>query len=83
MEKCHRHDLEEDEMSKLTPAQMSVLKLANRSPKDEEGWSKCAPAVFKQLISLVPVELIERRQTEAGAFVRLTAEAQGILRWMG
>ena len=57
------------------------LKLIERSPCDNDGWSKCTTAIFTQLISETPDNLIEKRLDGDVHYVRLTPEAKIVLKW--
>jgi hypothetical protein len=45
---------------KVTPAQMDVIRLIQRSNDQGDGWRKCSPILFNQLIAGMPDELVEK-----------------------
>ena len=69
------------EKKKMVTGGIAALDLVNRSPCDSEGWSPCAPVIFRQLAELMPTELLERKTVQDKHFVRLTEEAKAVLRW--
>ncbi len=68
--------------SKLTTDQLGTLRLLDRSARDSEGWSNCAPALYEVLIFPMSDELIEKRNGSQGPQARLTDEALIVLKWL-
>jgi hypothetical protein len=65
----------------ITRNQIETLRLAARSPRDDDGWSKVSSAIFSAIIEPMPPELFEVRRDDSGIMVRLTEESKTILKW--
>jgi len=68
--------------NKLTVHQQNVLKLCARSPVDAQGFSKCAPLIYEQLVSRMPAGLIDHEMVDDEHRIRLTDEAKVILKYL-
>jgi hypothetical protein len=70
---------------RITQDQIATLRLIKRSPPNEAGWAPCALAIYKLIVKLMPKELVETtvHQDSGQAFVRLTQEAEIVLKWVG
>ena len=66
---------------KLTVREMEVLRLVEWTPRNADGWSKCAPKIFQALVKAMPEVLVERSVEGDNIMVRLTQEAMTVLRW--
>jgi len=68
-------------MPKITEQQIDVLKLIQRSPnKDEDGWTRCSQSVSTAIQNKnISPDLVRTR----GLFVRLTTEAEIVLKRLG
>jgi len=66
----------------ITQQQTDTLKLIERTTKDSNGWRKCSPVIFKELIISMPQSLVEIRGNDDARQVRLTDEAEVVLKWM-
>lgn len=68
---------------KLTQLQIDALKLVKRSPDHYDGWRKCSPGLWKQVVSKLPSDLIESVPTKDGFhMVRLTTAGEVVVQWL-
>ena len=70
------------ESAKLTQHQMNTLRLCARTPVGADGFSRCAPLIYEQLVSRMPAELIDHEVIDGEHRVRLTDEARAILKYL-
>lgn len=65
---------------KLTKQQKDVIALLDRSGDCGDGWRKCAPKIYENLVSMMPDELVEKDPCSLRA--RLTLSGRVIAEWV-
>ena len=64
-------------MSKLDDKTKSMLNTLLRTTPDAGGWRRVSKIVWP-LIGVLPDDLVEKRATDDGGFVRLTVRGQAV-----
>lgn len=64
-------------MGKLDDEDKHLLRLAFKSA-DAEGWSKISALVWP-LVSSLPDDLVEKRPSDSGGYIRLTEGGEAIV----
>lgn len=59
-------------MAKLTDKQRQCIALLMRSPDEGDGWRKCSAVIWRGIVPMYPDDLVEKRPSDDGGFVRLT-----------
>lgn len=63
----------------LTPKQIELLRLIQRSKPNEKGWYRVSRVVWPLVDGKMPVDLVETSPTTGdGGFVKLTERGQAV-----
>lgn len=63
----------------MEPGDKHLLRLI-RQDRDKDGWARVSKQLWP-LIEALPGELVERRFTPDGGFVKLTPDGETVLDW--
>jgi len=66
----------------LTNDQKDGLRLIARSKYNDAGWADCNPIIFKELVRILPTELIETQEINGIVQIRMSNEGRIVFKWL-